>query len=165
MASSRAAADAERDRRYRFWRGVSILAAVAVILAAWAYVNASHLGLPVERWERQLRETIAEVAGGGGKLAEEHGAGADAPIVNEPDQSPATGGLSREELEEIEGLLGELDFEPGPVDGKIDDATRQAIRDYQAIAGTAETGEASRALLRELREVQAIMERENKPAN
>jgi hypothetical protein len=162
LARSRAAADIARDRRYRFWRGVAILCAVAVVLVLWAYSNAAYLGLPVDRWEREVERAASEIFEDEAAKAGANNVGTKTGNVPEP--GAASGGLDIEELREIERLLAELDFDPGPVDGEIDAATQEAIREYQAIADTAKTGEASRALLRDLREVSAIMKRgENAP--
>jgi hypothetical protein len=166
LAKSRAAADAASARHYRFWRGVCIVALVAVAVVVWAYLNASYLGLPVERWQRAIEAEIQRIVSGGGELASGHAAGADAPMVDTPDepaaspQAAGSGGLSAAEAEELERLLAELDFATGPVDGVIDAETQKAIRDYQAIAGLAETGEPSKALLSDLREVSSLMQRD-----
>jgi hypothetical protein len=63
--------------------------------------------------------------------------------------------LTRGELTETEALLDQLGFPPGPVDGKIDDASRSAIRDFQVTAGLRVDGVPSLALLDELRAAQA----------
>jgi type II secretory pathway predicted ATPase ExeA len=65
-----------------------------------------------------------------------------------------TGLLTQAERRELEALLQRLDFETGPVDGAIDPRTRRGIAGYQQMAGrTPADGEASRALLEELRAV------------
>ncbi|MFZ5791211.1 MAG: peptidoglycan-binding domain-containing protein [Pseudomonadota bacterium] len=61
-------------------------------------------------------------------------------------------------VRDTELLLEQLDFEPGPVDGVLDDATRAAIRRYQQTAGLPETGEPSPELLDELTAVAAAMQ-------
>ena len=63
--------------------------------------------------------------------------------------------LSPAQQTELETLLRQLQFDPGPVDGQLDDQTRSAIRAYQQASGLPETGEPSRELLEELREVVA----------
>jgi hypothetical protein len=67
--------------------------------------------------------------------------------------------LTRGELTETEALLDQLGFPPGPVDGRIDDATRSAIRDFQVTAGLRVDGETSLALLDELRAAQLELSR------
>lgn len=67
--------------------------------------------------------------------------------------------LSPEEIEELEGLLAVLGFDPGPVDGIADDRTATAIRGYQSFAALRVDGEASPALLEELRGVSNSLER------
>lgn len=63
--------------------------------------------------------------------------------------------LTRGELTETEALLDQLGFPPGPVDGKIDDASHSAIRDFQVTAGLRVDGQPSLALLDELRAAHA----------
>jgi len=63
--------------------------------------------------------------------------------------------LSAAELTEIEALLDELGFPPGPIDGAIDEAGRSAIRDFQVTAGLNVDGASSPALLDELRAARA----------
>lgn len=63
--------------------------------------------------------------------------------------------LSAAELGEIEALLDELGFPPGAVDGAIDEASRDAIRDFQVTAGLEVDGRPSLALLDELRAAKA----------
>src|SRR5688572_21845705 len=43
--------------------------------------------------------------------------------------------LTAEELTEVEKLLGQLGFPPGPIDGVIDADSDAAIRDFQVTAG------------------------------
>ncbi|WP_374650773.1 peptidoglycan-binding domain-containing protein [Dongia sp.] len=57
------------------------------------------------------------------------------------------------QVQEIERLLAELGFTPGPQDGVMDDATAEAIRAYQQVAGLPEDGAATPELLDELRAV------------
>ena len=68
-----------------------------------------------------------------------------------------TGELSRGDIVEMERILGRLDLAAGAPDGVIDDATTQAIRLYQEIAGLPIDGEASRDLLMDMREVAKIL--------
>ena len=63
--------------------------------------------------------------------------------------------LTTDELTEIEGLLDQLGFPPGPVDGSIDERSRNAIRDFQVTAGLEVDGVPSPALLDELRAAKA----------
>ena len=59
------------------------------------------------------------------------------------------------ELAEIETLLRGLGFDPGPVDGVVDDETIEAIRRYQEFAALPGEPEPSAILLGELRGVAA----------
>lgn len=63
--------------------------------------------------------------------------------------------MSAAELTEIEALLDELSFPPGPIDGVIDEESRNAIRDFQVTAGLDVDGTPSLALLDELRAAKA----------
>lgn len=63
--------------------------------------------------------------------------------------------LTAAELTEIEALLDELGFPPGPADGAIDEESRNAIRDFQVTAGLVVDGNPSLALLDELRAAKA----------
>ncbi len=63
--------------------------------------------------------------------------------------------LTAAELTEIELLLDELGFPPGPTDGAIDEESRSAIRDFQVTAGLDVDGAPSLALLDELRAAKA----------
>ncbi|MBA4097688.1 MAG: hypothetical protein C0484_13090 [Rhodospirillum sp.] len=63
--------------------------------------------------------------------------------------------LATAELTEIEALLDQLGFPPGPVDGAIDEQGRNAIRDFQVTAGIEVDGTPSFALLDELRAAKA----------
>jgi hypothetical protein len=63
--------------------------------------------------------------------------------------------MSAGELTEIEALLDQLGFPPGPVDGSIDEQSRNAIRDFQLTAGLDVDGAPSLALLGELRAAKA----------
>ncbi|MFN4283147.1 MAG: peptidoglycan-binding protein [Alphaproteobacteria bacterium] len=66
---------------------------------------------------------------------------------------PASPALTREDIVEVQTLLRKLELLKGAADGMIGPGTRAAIRQYQAMAGLAQTGEPSRELLTELREV------------
>jgi len=63
--------------------------------------------------------------------------------------------LTAAELTEVEMLLDALGFPPGPVDGAIDEQSRNAIRDFQVTAGLDVDGAPSLALLDELRAAKA----------
>lgn len=59
--------------------------------------------------------------------------------------------LSTEERLEMETLLDQLGFPPGPLDGAIDAESLAAIRDFQLTAGLPVDGVPNAALLEELR--------------
>jgi hypothetical protein len=58
-------------------------------------------------------------------------------------------------IQEIKQLLAKLDLSPGPIDGNLDQATQDAIRSYQEMAGEPVDGKPSQALLKDLRAVVA----------
>ncbi len=61
--------------------------------------------------------------------------------------------LSAEQTIELERLLYRLNFDPGEIDGVVDERTRTAIRLYQEFAALSPDGEPSPALLAEMRAV------------
>ncbi len=61
--------------------------------------------------------------------------------------------LSVEELAELEHLLAELNFDPGKIDGVVDERTRTAVGLYQEFAALPVDGAPSATLLAELRQV------------
>lgn len=63
--------------------------------------------------------------------------------------------LDQPAVEEMEGLLRDLGFDPGPVDGVVDEVTLDAIRQYHDFALRPGPPEPSQSLLDELRGVAA----------
>ncbi|MFQ5468282.1 MAG: peptidoglycan-binding protein, partial [Kiloniellaceae bacterium] len=61
--------------------------------------------------------------------------------------------MTAQEAQELEQLLARLNFDPGPVDGVIDERTRAAVLLYQEFAALPPDGQATAALLEELRAV------------
>ncbi|MDX1434535.1 MAG: peptidoglycan-binding domain-containing protein, partial [Gammaproteobacteria bacterium] len=68
-----------------------------------------------------------------------------------PFDAGAQGAVSRDTLAEIQSMLGELGYQPGPADGVMGERTRQAIRRYQGSAGLAVDGAPSIELRDSLR--------------
>lgn len=64
--------------------------------------------------------------------------------------------LPEADLREMEQLLAQLNFDPGAIDGEVDDRTRTAIRLYQEFAVLPVDGAPSANLLRELRQVSQV---------
>jgi uncharacterized caspase-like protein len=79
------------------------------------------------------------------------GQGAERP-VNSPPKLETAASPSRSMVMAIQKRLADLGYGPGPADGIIGSETRAAIEAFQAVAGLAETGEASRDLLNRLNE-------------
>ncbi len=59
-------------------------------------------------------------------------------------------GLTREQVLELETALAQLNFDPGEIDGVIDDRTHAAIRLYQDFAALPADAKATPALLAEV---------------
>ncbi|MDY0871007.1 peptidoglycan-binding domain-containing protein [Dongia rigui] len=74
-----------------------------------------------------------------------HDVGAPSDVSDAPSASA--------QVQQIEKLLADLGFAPGPQDGVMDEATAEAIRSYQQAAGLPEDGAATPALLEELKAV------------
>jgi len=74
-----------------------------------------------------------------------HDVGAPGDVAEAPSASA--------QVQQIEKLLTDLGFAPGPQDGVMDEATAEAIRAYQQAAGLPEDGTATPALLDELKAV------------
>lgn len=79
-----------------------------------------------------------------------------AATANSTAALPSDNSVTVAELWEIQDLLRQLDLGPGTSSGQMTAATRDAIRSYQEMAGLPVNGEASPALLRELRSVAAL---------
>ena len=86
-------------------------------------------------------------------------AGGAAWFLYARDRLPAPGGevagTAAVDIVAVKQLLRQLDFAPGPDDGGLDPATREAIRQFQGAAGLPATGEPTADLLEELRQVVA----------
>jgi hypothetical protein len=72
------------------------------------------------------------------------------PIERPDDKAPISDpGL----LNEVRERLYELNFDPGPPDGPLTDATRQAIREFEQQSNLTPTGMVTQGLLRSLRKI------------
>ena len=86
---------------------------------------------------------------------------ADAGAGSRP-EAPSDGDRDRpaaDTVAQIQRLLEQLDFDPGPADGVMSQKTFDAISTFQAMAGMPADGKASPALLDELREVAGAAKR------
>ena len=61
--------------------------------------------------------------------------------------------LPREDLLALEQALAQLNFDPGKIDGTVDDRTRAAVRLYQEFAALEPDGEITQSLIAEIRSV------------
>ena len=59
-------------------------------------------------------------------------------------------------VREIRERLYELNFDPGPFDGPMNAATRQAVREFEQANKLASTGEVTQGLLRRLRDISGL---------
>ncbi len=117
-------------------RGVGMSAIAALAVAALTYSM-----LPVTQ----------PTTGG---IVADNGANLEASIVPAAGTSDGAAPLTDPaSVEEIEQLLQTIAFEPGPVDGVLDPATEDAIREFEKAAGREPTGLPTVALLDELRAV------------
>ena len=64
-----------------------------------------------------------------------------------------------DQVKAIQAGLRDLRFYRGTPDGKLGASTRNAIRDYERMAGLKETGEPSRAVFDSLKEMRNLMKR------
>jgi hypothetical protein len=80
-----------------------------------------------------------------------------AAVKAEPDGWPRYSRL--DQIKAIQRLLQELKFYNGPIDGQPAAHTRNAIREYERLAGMPATGEATHALFESLKEMRKLMSR------
>src|SRR5262249_11784367 len=71
------------------------------------------------------------------------------PAVDPPDDKAIIGDPAL--LREVRDRLYELNFDPGSIDGPMDDAARRAIREFEQMSKLPETGQVTHGLLRRLR--------------
>ncbi|WP_289298767.1 peptidoglycan-binding domain-containing protein [uncultured Reyranella sp.] len=74
-------------------------------------------------------------------------------MPKDPDAWPAT---AVEQTRSVQALLREFRFYKDPPDGRLGQATRAAIREYQGIAGLPVTGQPDKALFDSLKEMQEL---------
>jgi len=76
----------------------------------------------------------------------------------------ASTALSRAQIAQLQGELGERGYDPGPQDGIVGPKVRTAIRTYQTDAGLPATGEATTSLLAHIRNA-AVGENAEEPGD
>ena len=72
---------------------------------------------------------------------------------------PAWPSSRTDQVKAVQSALRDLRFYRGTPDGKVGATTRNAIRDYERMAGLKETGEPSKALFDSLKEMRTLMKR------
>src|SRR5204863_7137364 len=75
---------------------------------------------------------------------------AEARSSDSPAPRPASSGISSERATEIQKALIKAGYMDGPPSGQYDDATTQAMKQYQSANGLPQTGLPSAALLKKL---------------
>jgi peptidoglycan hydrolase-like protein with peptidoglycan-binding domain len=80
-----------------------------------------------------------------------------AAVKADPAAWPANSRL--DQVKAIQRLLQELKFYNGTIDGQVANNTRNAIREYERLAGIAPTGEPTQALFESLKEMRKLMSR------
>ena len=71
-----------------------------------------------------------------------------------PDAWPPDG---TDQVKAIQRLLRDMKILTEPADGQLSAATREAIREYERLAGLKETGEPSKVLFDSMKETRALM--------
>lgn len=135
---------------------------------ALGYLHDNGLGVARDGDEARRWWTRAAASGSAEAVARLDGRAAPAPFaVNATSDAPSitppataaaavpadAAPLDAAAIAEIQRLLALLAFNPGASDGRLTDATRAAIREYQGMAGLAPDGEPSAALLASLKAV------------
>jgi localization factor PodJL len=81
-----------------------------------------------------------------------------APAVSSTPDAPApVSAVGRDEIREIQSLLAQMNFNPGPADGQMGRRTVDAIRLYQQFAGIEIDGAPTKELLEDMRAVAGSM--------
>ena len=87
-------------------------------------------------------------------LQQQKTAALDAATIEQPNDKVALSDPAS--LHEIRERLYELNFDPGPFDGPMNAAARQAVREFEQANKLASTGEATQGLLRRLRDISGL---------
>lgn len=79
------------------------------------------------------------------------------PVAPPVKPGPAWPSNRLDQVKAIQAALRDLRFYRGTADGKLGATTRNAIRDYERMAGLKETGEPSKAVFESLKEMRSLM--------
>ncbi|MCB9959381.1 MAG: SEL1-like repeat protein [Rhodospirillaceae bacterium] len=101
--------------------------------------------------EAATEEIAAEDEVAADETAAEAPAAEDTATAGAAADENADDDLSRDEIRDIQRLLTDLNYDPGPVDGLMGSRTEAAIAEFQTARGLPETGEPSQRLLDALR--------------
>ncbi len=82
-----------------------------------------------------------------------------APVSPPVKPGPTWPSSRLDQVKAIQAALRDLRFYRGTPDGKLGATTRNAIRDYERMAGLKETGEPSKAVFESLKEMRSLMKR------
>ncbi len=105
----------------------------------------------MERLGRPVSDRPLGVGGGGEEVA----VTLEPPPLPEPESPPPSTTprpILSDDIVDIQNLLRDLGFDPGPIDGLMGQQTREAIRQFQASQGLSVTGEPSLGLIDQMRD-------------
>jgi hypothetical protein len=139
----RGAATSEPDER----RGSSLLWLLLLVLLVL-------VGAGYWLWQHQGLERLQSL------ITPQETPSTEAEPQREEVELPDPPALPLAQIVEIEELLDHLSFDPGEIDGIVDDRTRAAISRFQELDGQEVDGEPSEALLDALREVTGFQDDE-----
>jgi len=160
--------EGEKPRRYGAW----IVLGVLILLGAGGYwlwregrlapilTPAHNLIAKIESYFPGAEPETAPAAAPASATAAAQGtqSGTTANGTASTATAPAAAAPDPALVQEIKQLLAKLNLSPGPIDGNLDQATEDAIRSYQEMAGEPVNGQPSQALLNDLRVVVAYQQ-------
>ena len=103
----------------------------------------------LNRYPKGIFADIAKI-----NLQQQKTAALEAATVEQPNDRLGLGDPAA--LHEARQRLYELNFDPGPLDGPVSPAARQAIKEFEQANKLAATGEVTQGLLRRLRDISAL---------
>ncbi len=161
--------EGEKPRRYGAW----VVLGVLILLGAggfWLWrqgrldpilTPAHNLIAKIESYFPGTEPETPTASTSGGTTSQRHGWPGNRHqhgTATSTGAAPAAAPPDAAMVQEIKQLLAKLDLSPGPIDGNLDQATQDAIRSYQEMAGEPVNGQPSQALLNDLRVVVAYQQ-------